>query len=128
MDLPGRSLGTGRAAQDGRGLAAPDTGGGGPGAAVGAAEPGRPADPLEPLAQLLRDLRAGPGGLSGREAARRMEVWGPNELARRGGRRWPGELAGQFTQPLAILLAVAAVLAWASGIPRLGSPSLRSYC
>ena len=44
---------------------------------------------------------------------------GPNELARRGGRRWPGELAAQFTQPLAVLLAVAAVLAWASGTPRL---------
>ena len=44
---------------------------------------------------------------------------GPNELARRGGRRWPGELAAQFTQPLAVLLAVAAVLAWVSGTPRL---------
>jgi hypothetical protein len=28
-------------------------------------------------------------------------------------------LARQFTQPLAVLLAVAAVLAWASGTPRL---------
>ena len=36
-----------------------------------------------------------------------------------GGRRWPGELAAQFTQPLAVLLAVAAVLAWVSGSPRL---------
>jgi calcium-translocating P-type ATPase len=76
-------------------------------------------DPLEPLAQLFRDLRSTPGGLSGREAARRLEATGPNELARRGGRRWPGELAGQFTHPLALLLAVAAVLAWASGTPRL---------
>ena len=71
------------------------------------------------MAQLFRDLRAVAGGLSGREAARRLEVYGPNELARRGGRRWPGELAAQFTQPLAVLLAVAAVLAWASGTPRL---------
>ena len=71
------------------------------------------------MAQLFRDLRAVPAGLSGREAARRLEVYGPNELARRGGRRWPGELAAQFTQPLAVLLAVAAVLAWASGTPRL---------
>jgi len=47
-------------------------------------------------------------------------VSGPNELARRGGRRWPGELAGQFTQPLALLLAAATVLAWVSGTPRLG--------
>ena len=86
-------------------------------------QPGSPgglaADPLEPLAQLFRDLRTSASGLSGREAARRLEVSGPNELSRRGGRRWPGELAGQFTQPLALLLALAAVLAWASGTPRL---------
>jgi calcium-translocating P-type ATPase len=77
-------------------------------------------DPLEPLAQLFRDLRSSPSGLSAREAARRLEVDGPNELSRRGGRRWPGELARQFTQPLALLLAVAAVLAAVSGTPRLG--------
>src|SRR5215467_12218685 len=78
------------------------------------------ADPLEPLAQLFRDLRTSPDGLSAREAARRLEVSGPNELARRGGRRWPGELARQFTHPLALLLMLAAVLAWVSGAPRLG--------
>ena len=118
MDRPGRSPVTGPAATpNGRGPAAPDTGGSGPGTAAG--PPGGPANPLEPLAQLFRDLRAAPGGLSGREAARRLEVSGPNELTRRGGRRWPGELAAQFTQPLAVLLAVAAVLAWASGTPRL---------
>jgi magnesium-transporting ATPase (P-type) len=81
-------------------------------------EPG--ADPLEPLAQLFRDLRSAPTGLSGREAARRLVVSGPNELSRCGGRRWPGELAAQFTQPLALLLAAAAVLAWVSGTPKLG--------
>jgi Cation transporter/ATPase, N-terminus len=78
-----------------------------------------PADPLEPLEELFRDLRATAAGLSGREAARRLEVSGPNELVRRGGRRWPGELARQFTHPLALLLAAAAGLAWASGAPRL---------
>ncbi len=76
-------------------------------------------DPAEPLAQLFRDLRSAPGGLSGREAARRLEVYGANELTRRGGRRWPRELSRQFTQPLALLLALAAILAWASGTPRL---------
>ncbi len=80
---------------------------------------GAAADPLEPLAQLFRDLRTSAGGLSSREAARRLQVSGPNELSRRGGRRWPGELARQFTQPLAMLLTLAAVLAWASGTPRL---------
>ena len=77
------------------------------------------ADPLEPLEKLFRDLRTSAAGLSAREAARRLEVSGPNELVRRGGRRWPGELARQFTHPLALLLAAAAVLAWASGTPRL---------
>jgi calcium-translocating P-type ATPase len=96
-----------------------------PAAANGASAPGQlshdlaPSDPLKPLEELLRDLRAAPGGLSGREAARRLEVSGPNELVRRGGRRWPGELARQFTHPLAMLLAAAAVLAWSSGTPNL---------
>ena len=92
---------------------------GAPGGPRGGGTPGS-ADPLEPLTQLYRDLRVSPEGLSGREAARRLEVSGPNELSRRGGRRWPGELGRQFTQPLAVLLAVAAVLAWLSGTPRLG--------
>ena len=100
------------AARD-RGLAAARAGPGGPGR-----DQSR-ADPLEPLEQLFRDLRASASGLSSREAARRLEVSGPNELVRRGGRRWPGELARQFTHPLALLLAAAAVLAWASGTPRL---------
>ena len=84
---------------------------------------GRPAtlaNPLEPMVQLFRDLRSSADGLSAREAARRLEVYGPNELARRGGRRWPGELARQFTHPLAMLLMLAAVLAWVSGTPQLG--------
>ena len=84
------------------------------------ASPKAPADPLEPLARLFRDLRSSRDGLSEREAARRLEVYGPNELTRRGGRRWPGELARQFTHPLALLLMLAAVLAWVSGTPRLG--------
>jgi calcium-translocating P-type ATPase len=87
--------------------------------AAGSGELTAAPDPMEPMAQLFRDLRSAPGGLSGREAARRLEVAGPNELTRRGGRRWPGELAGQFTHPLALLLALAAALAWASGTPKL---------
>ena len=45
--------------------------------------PGVP-DPLEPLARLFRDLRSSAAGLSAREASRRLEVTGPNELSRRG--------------------------------------------
>ncbi|HEX2779020.1 MAG TPA: cation-transporting P-type ATPase [Gemmatimonadaceae bacterium] len=65
---------------------------------------------------LLRDLRSSRSGLSSREAERRLVQFGPNALARRGGRRWPAELATQFVHPLALLLWAAAGLAWVAGI------------
>ncbi|EME62172.1 cation-translocating P-type ATPase [Amycolatopsis decaplanina] len=77
-------------------------------------------DPREPLVRLLRDLRTRPEGLSGREAARRLLVYGPNELRRRGRRDWPRQLLRQFTHPLALLLWLAAGLAYISGTPVLG--------
>ncbi|MDE3070980.1 MAG: cation-transporting P-type ATPase, partial [Acidobacteriota bacterium] len=40
---------------------------------------------------------------------------GPNELRRRGGRSWPGEIARQLTHPLALLLWLAAGLSFAVG-------------
>jgi calcium-translocating P-type ATPase len=73
-------------------------------------------EPTERVELLLRDLRSDPRGLSDREAERRLIVHGPNELRRRGGRRWPRELAAQFTHPLALLLWAAAGLAWTAGI------------
>jgi calcium-translocating P-type ATPase len=76
-------------------------------------EADRPADdPQEPVDVLLRHLETGRSGLSEREAARRLVAAGPNELRRRGGRRWPRELARQFTHPLALLLWVAGALAF----------------
>lgn len=86
---------------------------------VGGLDDAEEADQRRPLAELFRDLRSSPQGLSGREAARRLVVYGPNELSRRSGRRWPRELLAQFTQPLAILLAIAAVLSWVGGTPAL---------
>jgi calcium-translocating P-type ATPase len=77
-------------------------------------------DAREPLDLLLRDLRAHPEGLSAREAERRLVAYGPNELTRRGGRRWPRQLARQVTHPLALLLWVAAALAFVAGLPPLG--------
>jgi calcium-translocating P-type ATPase len=77
------------------------------------------ADPLEPLSLLMQHLRSSRDGLSDREAARRLVVYGPNELSGGGGRQWPAELLRQITHPLALVLAVAAVLAWASGTPAL---------
>jgi calcium-translocating P-type ATPase len=77
-------------------------------------------DVEEPVEALLRDLRSRPGGLTSREASRRFAAYGPNELARRGGARWPRQLARQFTHPLALLLFLAAGLAFAAGTPTLG--------
>ena len=73
-------------------------------------------DPEERLELLLRDLRTSAGGLTQREAERRLVQFGPNRLQRRGGRRWPRELVHQFTHPLALLLWAAAGLAWIAGI------------
>jgi calcium-translocating P-type ATPase len=64
---------------------------------------------------LLRDLRSSRRGLSAREAGRRLVQYGPNELRRRGGARWPRELARQLTHPLALLLWLAAGLSFAVG-------------
>lgn len=75
------------------------------------------ADPQGPLALLYRNMRTSEQGLSGREAQRRLAVYGSNELVQRTGRRWPRELAKQITHPLALLLMVAALLAMAAGTP-----------
>jgi magnesium-transporting ATPase (P-type) len=74
-----------------------------------------PLDPEEGVDLLLRDLRTSRTGLSAREAERRLIQYGANELRRRGGRRWPGELARQLTHPLALLLWAAAALSLAVG-------------
>ena len=73
------------------------------------------ATALEPAARLLRDLRTSPDGLTNDEAGRRQLQHGPNELRRRGGARWPGELWRQVTHPLALLLWLAAALSLAVG-------------
>ncbi len=76
-------------------------------------------DPRANVTRLLRDLGTTRDGLSQREADRRLTVHGPNKLSERGGRRWLGQLARQFTQPLALLLTAAAVLALVNGNPPL---------
>ncbi len=73
-------------------------------------------DPNERIDRLLRRLRASRGGLTQREAERRLLSYGPNELQRRTARRWPRELMRQLTHPLALLLWGAAALAAAAGI------------
>lgn len=76
----------------------------------------RAVDPEAEVSRLLRDLRSRRTGLSDREAARRLQAVGPNELVRRGGRTWPRELVRQLVHPLALLLWLAAVMAWVSGM------------
>ena len=73
-------------------------------------------DPNERIDLLLRDLRASRDGLSSREAERRLLTYGLNQLQSRKHRRWPRELARQFTHPLALLLWGAAGLAAAANI------------
>src|ERR1700736_1957996 len=84
-------------------------------AEVGEAGPLAAAHPEEGMDLLLRHLRTAREGLSTREAQRRLAQYGPNQLRRRGGRRWPRELARQLTHPLALLLWLAAVLSYAVG-------------
>jgi calcium-translocating P-type ATPase len=73
--------------------------------------------PLGPERTLFRELRSRPEGLSSREVERRLIHYGPNELVRRGRRRWWRDLGTQLTHPLALLLWAAAALAWAAGTP-----------
>ena len=83
------------------------------------AEPAGRVDPQGPSERLIRDLRSGREGLTRREAARRLVAYGTNELQRTAGHRWLAELGRQFTHPLAVLLWVAAALAWLAGTPPL---------
>ncbi|MFD5509054.1 cation-transporting P-type ATPase [Streptomyces sp. NPDC127051] len=69
-------------------------------------------DPLEPLPPLRRELHTGPLGLSSREAARRLAVYGPNEVRRTARASVPRELLRQLLHPLALLLWAAAALAF----------------
>ena len=55
------------------------------------------------------------GGLSTREAERRLLAHGPNELVRHGGSGAIVEIGRQLAHPLALLLWAAAVLAFVAG-------------
>ena len=81
-------------------------------------------DPRRVADALFLSLRSGPDGISSREAERRLVAYGRNELVRRGRRRWPRQLAAQFTHPLALLLWLAAVLAFVGGTSVLGAAIL----
>ncbi|MEA2223002.1 MAG: hypothetical protein QOH83_1378 [Solirubrobacteraceae bacterium] len=73
-------------------------------------------DPEEDVARLLADLHTQAGGLDEREAARRLQQVGPNEIRRETGPPWWRSLLAQFTHPLALLLWFAAGLSLATGV------------
>lgn len=84
--------------------------------------PGRRTEPMtkeafwqEPAEALLRRLAATPEGLSSGDAARRLKEQGPNEIAapRRG--RGLAALLRRLTNPLVMILLVAATLAGLTG-------------
>ena len=83
-------------------------------------------DAREPIELLLRDLRSTRDGLSSRDAARRLVVYGPNELRRARRRSWPRAFARQLTHPLALLLWAAAALAFGTGVVIVGARWSRS--
>lgn len=62
---------------------------------------------------LLGDLRTSREGLSSAEAQRRALQYGRNELHRHEGKGWTSKVVDQLTQPLALLLWVAAALEFA---------------
>ena len=73
-------------------------------------------DPEEAVPRLLAHLRTQVDGLDEREAARRLQQVGPNEIRRETGPPWWRSLLGQFTHPLALLLWFAAGLSLATGV------------
>ncbi|HEX7106342.1 MAG TPA: cation-transporting P-type ATPase [Acidothermaceae bacterium] len=86
----------------------------------------RPADdvasmashPLhESLPALLRRLRTSSQGLSQREAARRLQTSGPNQLPEAARQSWVGAVAAQLVHPLALVLWAAAALSIVAGTP-----------
>ena len=85
------------------------------------AAPAKGPDPEERLDLLLGHLGTRREGLSEREASRRLEQHGPNEIQRRKGTSRLAEFARQFTHPLALLLWAAAVLALVGGTPPLAA-------
>ena len=63
-----------------------------------------------PAAKLMQELDSGPGGLAEKEAARRLERYGPNELAALKGPSLLARLLGQLGDPMILVLLGAAAL------------------
>ncbi|WP_231921391.1 cation-translocating P-type ATPase [Micromonospora auratinigra] len=81
-------------------------------------------DPRAPVSDWYVALDSGPDGLDSAEARRRLGTYGRNELRRQRRRGWGREVARQVGHPLALLLWVAAALAWVAGTPALAGAIL----
>jgi Mg2+-importing ATPase len=73
------------------------------------------------VAEILQRLKTSPNGLSEEEAAERLEVFGPNELAYEEKEGWLHRLYLSARNPLVILLTLLASVAFATGDFRAGS-------
>ena len=74
-------------------------------------------DPQDRIDSLLAHLGTRTEGLTGREAQRRLDQFGPNEITRTQKSSRLRELARQLAHPLALLLWVAAVLSLPAATP-----------
>jgi len=68
----------------------------------------------EDIAELFQRLKTSPNGLTEEEAAERLEVFGPNEVAQEAKHTWLGRLWTATRNPLVILLTVLAILSYAT--------------
>ena len=71
------------------------------------------------IAELLQRLNTTPNGLSEEEAAERLEIFGPNEVGQEKQHGWLYRLWVAIRNPLVILLAVIAIISFATA----GGPS-----
>jgi Mg2+-importing ATPase len=75
-------------------------------------------------AEILQRLNTTPNGLSDEEAAERLEVFGPNEVAQEGKHEWLHRLWTAVRNPLVILLTVLATISYVTGDMRAGTVML----
>jgi len=93
---------------------------------VSVVAPGRPVPPGEapviaiPQGEVYRRLDSSRRGLTAAEAARRLEIYGPNQLAEAGKTPLLLRFLGNFYQVFALLLWASAALAFFSGSAELG--------
>jgi Mg2+-importing ATPase len=79
---------------------------------------------IKDIAEIFQRLGSSPNGLGEAEAAERLEVFGPNEVAQERRHGWLGRLWSASRNPLVILLTLLAILSFATGDLRAGTVML----